>query len=198
MHPLSSQNTQHYGLRRPSQLIPIRARTAIYYNSFLPATIRDWNSLSKGVLSARSVPCFKKLLQHMDGQKTNPVYSLGHGYAKITHTRLRLGLSSLNEHLFKYNLSLNKFCEQCNGNHTETTEHYLLHCNRYIVSRTTLLLDIKHILCPELNITLLRDLCPTHLSKIMTEGSDDLSVNINLKLFECVFQYIKSTKRFSR
>jgi hypothetical protein len=77
---------------------------------------------------------------------------------------------------------------QCNGNQTETTEHYLLQCNRYTISRTTLLLGIKHILCPELNITLLRDLCPTHLSKIMTEGSDDLSVNINHKHFECVFQ----------
>ena len=117
---------------------------------------------------------------------------------KITHTRLRPGLSSLNEHLFKYNLSLSKFCEQCNRNHTETTEHYLPHCNRYTVSRTTLLLGIKHILCPELNITLLRDLCPTHLSNITTEGSDDLSVNINHKRFECVFQYIKSAKRFSR
>jgi len=85
-----------------------------------------------------------------------------------------------------------------NGNHTETTEHYLLHCNRYTVSRTTLLLGIKHILCPELNITLLRDICPTHLRKIMTEGSDDVSVNINLKRFECIFQCIKSTKRFSR
>ena len=106
---------------------------------------------------------------------------------KITHTRLGLGLSSLNEHLFKYNLCLSKFCEQCSGNHTETTELYLLHCNRYTVSRSTLLLGIKHILCPALNITLLRDLCPTHLSKIMTEGGDDLSVNINHKLFECVF-----------
>jgi hypothetical protein len=134
----------------------------------------------------------------MDGQKTNPVCSVGHGYEKITHTRLLLGLSSLNEHLFKYNLCLNKFCGQCNGNHTENTELYLLHCNRYTAPRSTLLLGITHILCPELIITLLQDLCPTHLSKIMTEGSDDLSVNINHKLFECVFQYIKSTKRFSR
>ena len=61
----------------------------------------------------------KQLLQQIDGQTTNPVYSLGHGYEKITHTRLRLGLNSLNEHLFKYNLSLN-------GNHTETTGHYTL------------------------------------------------------------------------
>jgi len=50
IHPLSSHNTQNYDLRRPSQLIPIRARTAIYYNSFLPTTIRDWNSLPKDVL----------------------------------------------------------------------------------------------------------------------------------------------------
>jgi hypothetical protein len=134
----------------------------------------------------------------MAGQKTNPVYSIEYGYEKITHTRLRLGLSSLNEHLFKYNLCLRTFCEQCSGNHTETTKLYLLHCNRYTAPRSTLLLGIRHILCPELNITLLRDLCPTHLSKIMTEGSDDLSVNNNHKLFECVFQYFKSTKRFSR
>ena len=119
----------------------------------------------------------------MDGQKTNPVYSVGHGYEQITHTRLRLGLSSLNEHLFKYNLCLSKCCEQCSGNHTETTELYLPHCNRYSVSRSTLLLGIKHILCPVLNITLLRDLCPTHLSTIMTEGSDDLFININHKTF---------------
>jgi hypothetical protein len=42
-------------------------------------------------------------------------------------------------------------------------------------------------LCPELIITLSRDISPTYLSKIMTEGSDDLSVNINHTLFECVF-----------
>ena len=183
IHLLSSHNTHNYDLRRPSQLIPIKARTATYYNSFFPATIRDWNGLPKDVLTARSVLCFKKLLQQMDGQKTNSVYSIEHGYENITHTRLGLGLSSLNEHLFKYNLCLSKCCEQCSGNHTETTELYLPHCNRYSVSRSTLLLGIKHILCPVLNITLLRDLCPTHLSTIMTEGSDDLFININHKTF---------------
>ena len=89
IHPLSSHNTHNYDLRRPSQSIPIRARTATYYNSFFPATIRDWNGLPKDVLTARSVLCFKKILQQMDGQKTNPVYSVGHGYEKITHTILK-------------------------------------------------------------------------------------------------------------
>jgi hypothetical protein len=61
-------------------------------------TIRDWNSLPKDVLSAKSVPYFEELLQQNDRQKTNPIYSFGYGYEKSTHTRLRLGLSSLNEH----------------------------------------------------------------------------------------------------
>jgi hypothetical protein len=46
------------------------------------------------------------------------------------------------------------------------------------VSRTTPLLGIKHILCPDLNISPLRGLCPTHPSKITTDGSDDLSTNV--------------------
>ena len=65
------------------------------------------------------------MLQQTDGQKTNPVYALGHGHGQIIHTRLGLGLSSLNELVFKYNLPLNKFCEQCTGNHTEATELYI-------------------------------------------------------------------------
>jgi hypothetical protein len=34
------------------------------------------------------------------------LYSLGHSYEKILHTRLRLGLSRLSKHLFSYNLCL--------------------------------------------------------------------------------------------
>jgi hypothetical protein len=46
-------------------------------------------------LYKRSVLCFKKILQQMAGQKTNPVYSIEYGYENITHTRLGLGLSSM-------------------------------------------------------------------------------------------------------
>lgn len=198
LHPLTNHNTQNYDLRRHSQLIPLRARTVSFYNSFLLATIRDWNSIPPEIASAKSVSILKTSLKKLYGATTKFVYSLGNGYEKIIHTRLRLQLSGLNQHLFKYNLSLNKFCNQCAGNHIETTEHYLLRCDRYTNSRISLLLGLKNILCPDLNITLLRDLCPTYLCKILIEGSEDLSVNTNLNLFECVFTFIKSTKRFQR
>jgi hypothetical protein len=52
---------------------------------------------------------------------------------------------------------------------------------------------------PDINITLLRDLCPTYLTKIFIEGSnDDLSTVMNQELFTHVFKFIKSTHRFIR
>jgi hypothetical protein len=60
----------------------------------------DWNSLPQDALSAKSISSFKQVLPQTGGQKTNPVYSFGHGYDKLIHTRLILGLFSLNEHLF--------------------------------------------------------------------------------------------------
>ena len=125
-------------------------------------------------------------------------YSLGHSYEEILHTRLRLGLSGLNKRLFSYNLCLNKFCDHCDGSKIEDTEHYLLKCSRYTTPRITLLLNVKHIICPDINITLLRDLCSTYLTKILIEGSNDLSTVMKQELFTHVFKFIKSTCRIIR
>jgi hypothetical protein len=114
------------------------------------------------------------------------------------HTRPHLGLSGLNKHLFSYNLCLSKFCHHCDGNKIEDTEHYLLKCSRYTTPRMTLLLNVKHIICPDINITLLQDLSPTYLTKILIEGSNDLTTVMNQELFTHVFKFIKSTHRFIR
>jgi len=151
------------------------------------------------VSSAISVTCFKNALNKTDEANTSKIlYSLGHSYEKILDTRLRLGLSGLNKHLFSYNLCLRKFCDDCYGNKIEDTAHYLLKCSRYTTPRFTLLLNVKHIICPDINITLLRDLCPTCLTKILIEGSNDLSTVMNEDLFTHVFKFIMSTHRFIR
>ncbi len=196
LHPMLSHNTQNYNLRRNHQVLPLRSRTAFFHNSFLLSSIRDWNSLPFDIVTANSIHIFKNKLKKTEEVSTKRVYSLGHGYSKTIHTRLRLGLSGLNSHLFKYNLSHNKYCNFCPGNRVENSEHYLLKCDQYTNARTFLLLEVKRIICPDINISLLRDLCPTYLTQILLEGSDDLTVNINSRLFECVYRYIKMTKRF--
>ena len=117
------------------------------------------------VSSDISVTCFKNALNKTDEVNTSKeLYSLGLNYEKILHTRLRLGLLGLNKHLYSYNLCLSKFCDHCDGNKIEDTKHYLLKCSRYTTPRITLLLNVKHIICPDINIPLLRDLCPTYLT----------------------------------
>ena len=53
------QNTTSYNLRNSSDLRNIQARTNIFYNSFLPSTIRAWNELPEETKTAPSVASFK-------------------------------------------------------------------------------------------------------------------------------------------
>ena len=53
------QNTTSYNLRNSSDLRNIQARTKIFYNSFLPSTIRAWNELPEETKTVPSVASFK-------------------------------------------------------------------------------------------------------------------------------------------
>ena len=76
---------------------------------------------------------------------------------------------------------MSKFCDHCDSSKIEYTEHYLLKCSR---PRITLLLNVKHSICP--------DLFPTYLTKILIEGSNDVSTVMNQELFTHVFKFINS------
>ena len=43
--PLTVSNASRYNLRNSSDLQTVEARTSLFYNSFLPSTVRAWNSL---------------------------------------------------------------------------------------------------------------------------------------------------------
>ena len=42
--PQQVENMSQYNLRNAQDLRHIRARTSLYYNSFLPSTVRQWNN----------------------------------------------------------------------------------------------------------------------------------------------------------
>ena len=48
--PQTVNNISHYNLRNSDNIQSIHARTSQYANSFLPSTVRSWNSLSIEVL----------------------------------------------------------------------------------------------------------------------------------------------------
>ena len=61
--PQSVDDASSYNLRNSHNLQPIGTRTNLYYKSFLPSVIRDWNELPVLVRQLDSVCSFKKLPQ---------------------------------------------------------------------------------------------------------------------------------------
>ena len=73
----------------------IHSRTNQYYNSFLPAVIRDWNDLPCSDRIVDTVDDFKRQLSQ--GRVIVPKhFYAGNRSMQILHTRLRTGCSSLN------------------------------------------------------------------------------------------------------
>ena len=71
-------------------------------------------------------------------------FSSCNGYYGKILTQLRLGLSPLREHLFKYQISDNPFCPSC-CNEIESVTHFLLFCTSYDAARAILFDEIVKI-----------------------------------------------------
>ena len=57
--PQTVNSISRYNLRNANDLQTINARTTLYYNSFLPSTVRAWNNLPLEAQQLESVNAFK-------------------------------------------------------------------------------------------------------------------------------------------
>ena len=96
--PVSSITT-----RQISDIPLIPTRGVMFAQSFYPSTIRAWNELPLHVRNSASLTLFKNKITRsvIRPIKYSDLYFLGDRYLAILHTRLRLGASQLNSHLFK-------------------------------------------------------------------------------------------------
>ena len=58
--PHTVGNDTAYSLRNASDYKYIRSNTQLYYNSFLPSVVRDWNELPHTTRNAPSINAFKR------------------------------------------------------------------------------------------------------------------------------------------
>ena len=58
--PATVGSTSSYPLRNASNLQTIHANSQVYYNSFLPSVVRDWNELPEQTRNSPSLNSFKK------------------------------------------------------------------------------------------------------------------------------------------
>ena len=134
-----------YNLRNSQNIRPELARTQLFYKSFLPSGIREWNELPIEVRNSTSLASFKYQL-NTDIQRVPKYYNTGNRFLQIQHTRLRTGCSSLNQHLFSKNIVENPLCV-CGS--IESTKHYLFDCFRYQHIRTSMIKLCVSLLYPK-------------------------------------------------
>ena len=142
--------------------------------------IRQWNSLSKETRNASSVSAFKSRLdQNVIVPEIPKYFYIGDRRLQMLHTRLRTNCSSLNQDIFRTNIS---DISQCTCGSTETADHFLLSCPLYHGQRQE----------PFQVISLI---CPISFN-VLLFGNSTVCYENNVKNFEAVHNYIKQSKRF--
>lgn len=176
--PQSFEETTHYELRNASNVRQPLTRTQLYFNSFIPSSIRLWNDLPTEARDASSPKSFQYQM-NKNLQKPPKYFTIGIRFAQIQHARLRTSCSCLNQHLFSKNIVTDPYCH-CGA--VETTKHFLFECQKYNLIRNEMLNQISQYCTPDLNCLLF--------------GDEHLDFASNSAIFQAVQNYILESKRF--
>ena len=168
-----------YSLRNAEHLQQIHASSRLYFDSFLPSTIREWNRLPSDTKSAPSLSSFNYKFEK-DLPKIPKYYYCGDRISQILHTRIRTECSILRHYLFKKNLVSDPLCF-CGA--VENNFHYLMECQMYNIMRMEMYDTVNRY----------SDVTET----VLLFGDNSLSIESNEAIFRAVHKYIHQTKRFS-
>ena len=170
-----------YPLRNGNDIIVPFCRLSLTRDSFVSATVREWNSLN---LSVHNLSKFKKEIRSSISMPIPRHYSYGPRKLNIILTQLRCNASYLNYDWCKVNILSNASCN-C-GAPCENSHHFLFDCDKYT--------DIREILFNSLNWL------PSIINidvNLLTKRSDHLTYQENITISKHAFKYIKESKRFT-
>lgn len=188
--PPVSQRT-NYLLRNRENVSTMRCSTSRFQYSFFPSAIIAWNLLPIDIRNSFSFNNFKsKVYRLLSAGKRSKLFEVGHRYASVLHTRLRLKNSTLNFDLFLHNCIPSPACV-C-GYYRETSKHYLLHCPRFNVHRARLLTLAAE--CLHHHWTIANDF---EKLELLLYGCNEVDFNSNRTLFLAVQNFIINSNRFA-
>ena len=176
--PPSVNTFSEYSLRNSNDTQTVHARTTLYYNSFLPSTVREWNNLPLECRNSESVNSFKRSINE-SSVIVPKYYNSGKRRFQVLHTRLRTNCSALNNDLF-----LKRICDSphCRCGAIENAFHFFLNCPQYARQRADLIHNVSQHITASLRVLLF--------------GDSTLSTQTNTTIFEAVHKYTRDSKRF--
>ena len=168
----------------------IPCRNSKFKLSFFPSTIKDWNILDSETKKSKSTNIFKNKILNKIRPKKKSYFGLKDNDKIKYLTMLRMSLSPLRAHKFKYNFidTSDPYCIVCES--PEDTKHYLLHCRSFRLSRTTLMQNISNLL--NLDFTTIPQ---KKIIAILLYGNDESNCEINTHILEEVTTFIANSKR---
>ena len=155
-------------------------------------SIIEWNNLDPKLRNSENFSIFKNNILKFIRPKPNSFFNCCNLKGIRLITRLRLELSHLSEHKFKYNFRncLNPLCS-C-GLSIESTSHFLLHCPIFHDKRHTLLSTLDNI---DSKILESND---SYLTQTLLFGSTLFDSETNTLVLNATIDYILSTERFEQ
>ena len=166
--------------------------TQRYAKSFFPYCQSNWDGLDESVKEAPSLPRFKSALLKNIRPLPKPYFNTNDKIGIRRIAQLRVGLSDLRAHRYNHHFinCPTASCVCAQGD--ETTEHFLLGCNRFLSQRSTLLSSLA-------NISPVIDFSDTQaLSHLLLYGSKDLSFYANTDILNATITFIICSKRFEK
>ena len=166
-------------------------RTDCFKYSFFPSTLNDWFKVDENMRNPGSIAIFKSRLLSFTRPVQSNIYRIFDPKGLKFLTRLRLGLSHLNEHKCRHNFQdcLNPLCS-CSLE-IEDTSHYLLHCQHFSNHRIDLMNSVKSVI---INFEFMAD---NRKQDILLYSDSHKNENKNKIISEASINYLKNLERFS-
>ena len=184
--PQPIANLTNYNLRTQTNLRIPRMKLQSSKNSFIPFATGLWNNLPLGTRQTQSLNIFKnKIIPKLTISNYNRLCS---GYYGRLLTRLRLGLSGLNAHRFKYNLHNTPTCPHCHLV-PEDNYHYFIQCPTHRLARQ----HFFNLLSSELDLD-----TTNHKYLLNTILYGNINYLSQPSLLKFTYQYIELTGRFKQ
>ena len=126
---------KHHTFRNSDKIPYFKTKHNIFKNSFFPSIIIEWNKLDTSLRRYDSYDIFKSNILKLMQPSSNLFFDCHNPIGIKYITRIRLELSHLRQHKFKYSFqdTLNPICN-C-SNDVESAIHFFLHCPLYSKER---------------------------------------------------------------
>ena len=143
MYGLVPKGSCTYNTQNQDKIETYYCRTDLFKYSFFLYSV--WNKVDVTVRNAKSFLIFKNLLLKIGRPIQNSMFKIHDPLGIKLLTRLRVGLSHINEHWFRHNFQdcLNPLCS-CSLE-VESNIHFFLHCQHFIQSYQITLDSVKKI-----------------------------------------------------